>query len=209
MPIYKDSPYNKNEPKWQKAYSSANTQLVSLSRWLNENTGGSDHRSGWIDVNPATLEHLVEGYLGGVGTMATQTMKSVETIAGRREFEWRNTPVASRFIKGGDERTEAKNYRNAYFEYKDEMQKVVDEYNGYRRDMHDTERTDEEQDYARRKLDEIVESPEYQFYLFEWLPLYKEIQNARDTGDKELEDEATRKIVEAYRNFRMSQRRRR
>lgn len=209
MPIYKDSPYNKNEPKWQKAYSSANTQLVSLSRWLNENTGGSDHRSGWIDVNPATLEHLVEGYLGGVGTMATQTLKSVETIAGRREFEWRNTPVASRFIKGGDERTEAKNYRNAYFEYKDEMQKVVDEYNGYRRDMHDTERTDEEQDYASRKLDEIVESPEYQFYLFEWLPLYKEIQNARDTGDKELEDEVTRKIVEAYRSFRMSQRRRR
>jgi hypothetical protein len=207
MPIYKDSPYNKNEPKWQKAYSSANTKLVSLSRWLNENTGGSDHRSGWLDVNPAILEHLVEGYLGGVGTMATQTLKSVETIAGRREFEWRNTPVASRFIKGGDERTEAKNYRNAYFEYKDEIQKVVDEYNGYRRDMHDTERTDEEQDYARRKLDEIVESPEYQFYLFEWSPLYKKIQNARDTGDKELEDEATREIVEAYRSFRMSQRR--
>lgn len=45
MPIYKDSPFNKDMPEWTKAYSSANKYIVGFSKVLNEWTGGDNFSS--------------------------------------------------------------------------------------------------------------------------------------------------------------------
>lgn len=124
LPIYKDTPFNKNDPEWTKAYKSANKQLVEATKWLNDLTNGKDYaadeKKGWIDINPAKLEYMLKGYFGGYTTMLDRFVKTAETVFGDRDFEWRNIPMASRVLKEGDERTANRKITNEYYNLLDE-----------------------------------------------------------------------------------------
>lgn len=122
MPIYKDTPFNKEDPEWTKAYASADKHLVGASKWLNEVSGGDDFKKGTIDINPAKVEYLLNGTFGGVFTFPMKLKKSAETAMGAREFEWRNMPIANRLVKSGDERTANRKLREEYFKYKNEYE---------------------------------------------------------------------------------------
>lgn len=124
MPIYKDTPYNKNDPEWTKAYSSTDQHLVAAAKWLNEQTGGDDYKKGWADINPAKVEYLLNGTFGGMVSFPNKIKKSTETAAGKRDFEWRNIPIANRLIKSGDERTANRKLQNEYFKYKEEYEET-------------------------------------------------------------------------------------
>lgn len=120
LPVYKDTPFNKNDPEWTKAYASADKHLVNFAKWLNETSGGDDFKKGSIDINPAKIEYLLNGTFGGVFTFPNKIKKTGETIFGDRDFEWRNIPIANRFVKSGDERTAYRKLQNEYFKYKNE-----------------------------------------------------------------------------------------
>lgn len=120
LPIYKDTGYNKDDPEWTKAYKNADQHLVKASRWLNEVSGGDDFKKGRIDVNPAKLEYLLNGMFGGMVSFPSKVVKTVETIGGSREFEWRNIPLANRVIRSGDERTANRRLKSDYYKYKKE-----------------------------------------------------------------------------------------
>lgn len=124
LPVYKDTPFNKNDPEWTKAYASTDKHLVSFAKWLNETSGGDDFTKGAIDINPAKIEYLLNGTFGGVVSFPNKVKKSIETAAGNREFEWRNMPVANRLIKSGDERTANRKLQNEYFKYKEEYEET-------------------------------------------------------------------------------------
>lgn len=49
-------------------FDSANVMSTSLVRNLNAATGGTRYKSGSIDINPATIDQLISGYLPGVAT---------------------------------------------------------------------------------------------------------------------------------------------
>lgn len=115
--VYKDTPFNKNDPEWTKAYASADKHLVAFAKWLNETSGGDDFKKGAIDINPAKIEYLLNGTFGGLFTFPNKIKKSAETAFGDREFEWRNMPIANRLIKSGDERTANRKLQNEYFKY--------------------------------------------------------------------------------------------
>ena len=121
LPIYKDTGYNKDDPEWTKAYKNADQHLVKASRWLNEVSGGDDFKKGRIDIiNPAKVEYLLNGMFGGMVSFPSKVVKTVETIGGSREFEWRNIPLANRIIKSGDERTANRRLKSDYYKYKKE-----------------------------------------------------------------------------------------
>lgn len=122
LPVYKDTPFNKEDPEWTKAYASADKHLVGASKWLNDATGGDDFKKGAIDINPAKVEYLLNGTFGGVFTFPMKLKKSAETAMGAREFEWRNMPIANRLVKSGDERTANRKLREEYFKYKNEYE---------------------------------------------------------------------------------------
>ncbi|MCM1441068.1 MAG: hypothetical protein NC131_17980, partial [Roseburia sp.] len=124
LPVYKDTPFNKEDPEWTKAYASADQHLVGITRWLNEVSGGDDYKKGAIDINPAKIEYLLNGTFGGMFTFPVKVKKSVETAAGSREFEWRNIPIANRVVKSGDERTANRKLQNEYFKYKAEYERT-------------------------------------------------------------------------------------
>ncbi len=124
LPIYRKNEYNEDDPNWTKAYSNANTWLVSMSRWINEATGGDDYKKGALSPNPAQIEYILSGYFGGAYSVIDKLVKMGETAVRSRDFEWRNMLILNRVVKTGDERTEARRLTNEYFKYKDEWEEV-------------------------------------------------------------------------------------
>ncbi len=159
LPIYKDTPFNKDDPEWKKTYKSANPYLVALSKSLNELTGGDAHTKGWADVvNPASVEYLLTQYFGGTANTINRLAKMGETLLGEREYNPRDFLVMNRLVKSGDERTEERAVRNAYFTLSEEHAKVKRRLNSYVRDTKNGVF-----DYAE-KIDALTKMPEYRRY---------------------------------------------
>lgn len=183
MPIYKDTPYNKYMPEWTKAYKSANKYLVGIAKTLNESTGGDAYTKGSVDINPAQIEYLLNGYFGGVSGTIDKLSKSAETIAGDREYDPRNFLLLNRILKNGDERTEARAINNEYMRVKEEHDVLKARMKYYEND------TDKGLfDYAD-KIDFLYNSPEFARYeIFEDNSkdidaLYKELKEANDGAE--------------------------
>lgn len=185
LPIYKDTPFNKDMPEWTKAYKSANKYLVDLSETLNELSGGDRYTKGTIDINPAKVEYVLNGYFGGIANTIDRLTKMGETMIGQREYDPKSFLVLNRILKNGDERTEYKAVNNEYFRLKEEHDKLRTRLRNYERD------TDNGIfDYAE-KIDFLYNSPEYERYeIFEsYRPdiddLYNMLKEANSYGDKE------------------------
>lgn len=192
MPLYKDTPYNKDMPEWTKAYKSANKHIVNLAATLNEMTGGDPYTKGAIDINPAKVEYLLNGYFGGVFGTIDKLAKTGETILGDREYDPRNILLVNRLVKAGDERTEYRAVNNEYFRLKEEHDRVKSRLKHYEND------TDKGVfDYAE-KIDFLYNSPEYERYeIFE--DYRRDIDGLYDEL-KDVADDDERKQVEAELN---------
>lgn len=190
MPLYKNTPWNKDMPEWTKAYKSANKYIVGLANVMNEATGGDPYTKGAIDLNPAKIEYMLNGYFGGVFGTIDKLSKTVETIAGDREYDPRSTLLVNRLVKAGDERTEYRAVNNEYFRLKEEHDRLKSRLKHYEED------TDNGIfDYAE-KIDFLYNSPEYERYeIFEDYRedidgLYNELKEAiSDEERKDIEAE--------------------
>ena len=189
LPVYKDTPYNKNDPEWTKAYQSADQHLVAFTRWLNETSGGDDYKKGAIDINPAKLEYLLSGTFGGAVSTTGKLKKMGETALGTREFEWRNMLLANRVIKSGDERTANRKLQNEYFRYLTEYEET-----NRLRKKYENAADDGILGYAER-VDFLYNSPEYlRFGIFE---KYKsDIDAIREEIKEETNPEAKKELQE-------------
>lgn len=190
MPLYKDTPWNKDMPEWTKAYKSANKYIVGLANVMNEATGGDSYTKGAIDFNPAKIEYMLNGYFGGVFGTIDKLSKTAETVTGNREYDPRSFLLANRLVKAGDERTEYRAVNNEYFRLKEEHDRLKSRLKHYEED------TDNGIfDYAE-KIDFLYNSHEYERYeIFEDYRedidgLYNELKEAiSDEERKEIEAE--------------------
>lgn len=206
MPIYKDTPFNKDMPEWTKAYKSANKYMVGLSKALNETTGGDAYTSGKIDINPAQVEYLLNGIFGGVSSTIDRLTKMGETVIGDREYDPRSFLLLNRLVKNGDERTEYRAVNNEYFRIKEESEKLRTRLNHYENDT-----ADGVFDYAE-KIAWLNNSPEYRIletyedYSGDIDDINEELKAAAsDEERKELEAELNEKkkeLVDAVNNIR-------
>ena len=195
-PIYKDTPYNKSDPEWTKAYRTANSSLVWLSKTLNELTGGDDYKSGMVDFNPAQVEYILKGYFGGAWSFTNKLVKSGEIMVGNRDFEWGSIPLANRVVKTSDERTKFRNTNNEYYKYKKEAEEV-------KRLERKYEKSDNVLDYAK-KIDELQRDIQYRRYLtFEDLNAEVELlQKAlKEEDDPRKVEELTQALREAKKSL--------
>lgn len=188
-PIWKDTDYNKAMPDWTKAYKATGGAYVWLAKELNALTGGDDYKQGWVNINPAKLEYMLKGYLGGLYTAADQIIKSSETAFGDREFSMRDVPILSGFLDGADERNDMRNVNNTYYHFKEEAKEVLRLGKSYESDLEQGK--SDSTDYAK-KLDELVNTKSYErALLFE--DLSKEIEEMQKalkeaTDPKEAEE---------------------
>lgn len=188
-PIWKDTDYNKAMPDWTKAYKATGGAYVWLAKELNALTGGDDYKQGWVNINPARLEYMLKGYLGGLYTAADQIIKSSETAFGDREFSMRDVPILSGFLDGADERNDMRNVNNTYYHFKEEAKEVLRLGKSYESDLEQGK--SDSTDYAK-KLEELVNDKSYErALLFE--DLSKEIEEMQKalkeaTDPKEAEE---------------------
>lgn len=195
LPVYKDTPFNKNDPEWTKAYASADTHLVDFARWLNEISGGDDYKKGAIDINPAKIEHVLSSTFGGVISFPNKLNKTGETIFGDREFEWRNIPIANRLVKSGDERTANRKLKNEYYKYREEYNAT-----GSLLRKYENAEADGILGYAE-KVNFMQNSPEYARWLV--FDDFKDEIKAYQTDIAEATDAEERKQLEARMYARM------
>lgn len=177
MPLYKDTPWNKDMPEWTKTYKSANKQLVGFSKLLNEISGGDAYTSGVIDINPAQVEYLLNGYFGGVSSTIDKFAKMGETALGQREYDPRSFLILNRLVKSGDERTEYRHINNEYFRLKQEHDKLKARLKHYEEDTYNGVF-----DYAE-KINWLNKSPEYQR-----LEIFEDYSSDINAINKELKE---------------------
>ena len=134
-PIYRDNGFNAELPEWTKAYAGTSKWLVNSAEMLNEFTGGDKYKTGWVDINPARLEHLFSGYLGGFGDMIMGTGKTISMIWDEDYRNVRNTPILKAFLNQSDERTSYAQVKKDYASYKDEYEETVRRLNGYKKEL--------------------------------------------------------------------------
>ena len=192
MPLYKDTPFNKDMPEWTKAYKSANKHIVNLAAVLNEATGGDPYTKGAIDINPAKIEYMLNGYFGGVFSTIDKMSKTAEIITGDREYDPRSILLVNRLVKAGDERTEYRAVNNEYFRLKEEHDRLK------KRLRHYEEDTDNGIFDFAEKIDFLYNSPEYERYeIFE--DYRKDIDDLNEELNETIDDDE-RKVIEAELN---------
>lgn len=142
-PIYKENSFNENMPEWTKTYNGTTKWLKNLSEWTNELTGGNKYKRGWVDVNPAKVEHLFESYFGGMAKTINQASNTL--VAGvesavngemSEDLVWRNVPILNRFVSdGSDDRTSFSKVNSRYYELYDVYKDVKQQFSGYKKEI--------------------------------------------------------------------------
>lgn len=177
MPLYKDTPWNKDMPEWTKSYKSGNMYLINLAAVMNDVSGGDQYTKGSIDINPAKVEYLLNGYFGGVSNTIDKTSKMFDTMFGDREYDPRNWLILNRVLKNGDERTEYRAINNEYFRMKEEHDKIKSRLKHYEDDT-----SNGVMDYAD-KINWLYNSPEYRR-----MEIYEDYSADIDAYNKELKE---------------------
>jgi hypothetical protein len=208
-PIYSDSPYNKHDPEWRKAFRYTSPTLVSATRKLSDATGGSVGRGGSINLNPAIIEHLFESYLGGVGTTFNKAYKTVRAIAGDKQMqEIRNVPVVSRFVRQTDGQAAARAENSRYYDVRDYVEGIINEERRLRQMAAEKEITGFDYDAddiaaTIQKLQELRASNKWAF-VQRWKALDKARNAAQEAGEEEQMYNITKQANDLYKELRRS-----
>lgn len=189
LPIARESIWNENDPNWKKVYKNVNDAFLETCKTLSNMTGGNEVSGGAIDINPAKAEYLLKGYTGGITQIATQMMNSYMTLVGEKDFDWRNVPIATRFVKNGDERTAYRKIQNDYSDYVKEYEKTEHLLKGYQEQVKGGVL-----EYAE-KIDFLNNSPEYMRYAI--ISQYKPIIDRYKKAKEAATGEDTKKLLEA------------
>ena len=188
-PIYRDNGFNKELPEWTKAYAGTSKWLVNSAELLNELTGGDKYKSGVVDINPARLEHLFTGYLGGFGDMFLGGYKTISMLWDEDYRNVRNTPVLKAFLNQSDERTSYYQVKKDYASFKDEYEDTVRRLNGYERELKQPETALE---YAER-MDFLQRSSQIKRY--EVMKTYEKELNKLYQQMREIPDPEVQKAI--------------
>lgn len=220
-PIAKITPFNEYDPEYQKVYRSTSVVPVKVSEYLNMLAGGDEAirkfetyktLSGSDLLNPASIEHLFEDYLGGMFTTLNQSFKTfVGAPADLNDFSWRNVPVLNRFYDTGEVDGTMMKVNEKYFDYLDEMKEAQNVYRKYE-SMIDTSPALESTKYYE-KLSKYEEGREWR--RAEFIADYAEqisdyMDEIKESTDEKRKDELQKEInllkkemVESLKNGRV------
>jgi hypothetical protein len=134
--VYNDMPFISEEvaneiPDFRKATSKTGKVYVDLAEFLNDVTGGDEVTSGWIDFNPAKLEHIVEGYGGGIYDFAKMMVSLPGLLLGDEPVKVKDIPFVNKVILSVDETNMNSHTNEAFIHYKnvaDNAKRVEGEY---------------------------------------------------------------------------------
>ena len=137
--IYDDMSYRSEEvveniPAYRKGTSKTGKIYVDMAEFLNDISGGDEVKKGAININPAIVEHLVEGYGGGIydfGKMIIGIPGLIDEAMWGEGVEVRDIPFVNKVLLSTDE-TNMYSHTNDAFNYyrgvSDNAQRIEKEY---------------------------------------------------------------------------------
>lgn len=134
--IYNDMSFKseaeaKQIPAYRKGTSKTGEIYVDMAEFLNDISGGDEVQKGWLNINPAIAEHLVEGYGGGIYDFAKMMIALPGLIASDEPLEVRDIPFVNKVILSTDETNMNSHVNEAFNHYKgiaDNAKRVENEY---------------------------------------------------------------------------------
>ncbi len=146
---YLSDEQKKHTPNYQKAYDGTGKLYIEFAKLMNGISGGDYADAGAVNLNPARMEHYLEGFGGGILTTINKTMKSTVGQLWGEDLQVRTTPFLSRLLTIPDER-----YRNAHTTelfnwYKSEAERFKTRFDSYRKvgDVKKVEKLLDSEDY--------------------------------------------------------------
>lgn len=132
-PIWNDAEYIQHSPEWQKAYSNTNPYIVEFCRWLNETTGGDEVEPGSININPAKIDHFIQGYFGGLYKSLSEVSAIGKLIVSGNADAIRaeQIPLLKAVWYNYDEAQQSKRYNALFHKYKEEAEQTKAWMRGY------------------------------------------------------------------------------
>lgn len=199
-PIYKE-PFTKNQdylPQHQLAFKSTSPLLVGASKFLNEVAGGSEYRSAgktsqngqagesWIgsfmDVNPASAEHILSGYFGGMFKPVLDVWDTMTSIADKDvETNISSVAVVNQFVKGPSSKPGYKKF----YDMRDEVElinniKAANKKEGLSNDVIDNNPYNQEILTLYKEASDIIKEANEAISIVEDKEMIKQIEDARD-----------------------------
>lgn len=96
-PVYKDNfPFGAQSPDSSLAFRSTPEAYKTLAQFLNEVTGGSEWRSGAVDVSPDSIQHIINFYGGGAWGFTEKTSDFAKRSITGEKIESYRIPFAGR-----------------------------------------------------------------------------------------------------------------
>lgn len=156
-PIYRDMPWDKDNPAYQRTYRGTNQILIDLSELMNSATGGDYATEGAIGngwwVNPGVWEHFIDGLTGGTGQFIRRGLNvpfmAWDAAVNGEEWSWYDTPMANRVFVRNEERSRNSYLNGVYWYYKDISDSIERREKRYKK-AHDS-----------AKINSLRSSPEY------------------------------------------------
>lgn len=173
-PIYRDTPWNKLDPEWTKAYKGTPELLVEAAKGASDITGGDEVVPGWFNANPARAYHLFSGYLGGFMTTYTDMSMIAFNLLTGRDVRANDVPVVNKLIRTSDEKTEELRINSEYFYYIDWIREYEHRTKGYEKRVQDPEYRDKYMDVMRDKEQRMYNFAKGQIALIDQLKDYDE-----------------------------------
>lgn len=206
-PIAKLTPFNERDPEWKRVYKGTSGWLVDISKFLNDisNGGGAgkEFRKGFMDFNPAKVEHLFESYFGGMAKTFNQAGKTIyygskSLMEGEKDDNliMRNVPIANRFVNTVDERNSFSGINREYFSLRDEMEQFKYELNGVKKNY----RNNPEEYKELIRSDMFRKYMKYKPYQDRLDRLYQMAKEMEGEERKQIEDmivETRRELLQA------------
>ena len=158
QPIYRESTnYNEHDPGHRLAFTGTPEWYVERAEDINRLTGGDEYTKGWLSPKPEQIEYFINQTGGGVTRVVNQVMSLIERAGedGNKDMQvLKNVPVVSSLVKKADVQDGKDGFdREKYYDYIDEYEKALHDYNAYRKAKRNGD------DEAGQKAEKLKESP--------------------------------------------------
>lgn len=158
QPIYRESTnYNEHDPGHRLAFTGTPEWYVERAEDINRLTGGDEYTKGWLSPKPEQIEYFINQTGGGVTRVVNQVMSLIERAGedGNKDIQvLKNVPVVSSLVKKANVQDGKDGFdREKYYDYIDEYEKALHDYNAYRKAKRNGD------DEAGQKAEKLKESP--------------------------------------------------
>ena len=135
-PVYKVG--NSATPGYKRAYAGTKDVYVEITEWLNRVSGGEEAYGSWVGrrANPGAVQHVVEGYLGGLIQVLSKFWNVPEALKGA---SYERLPFVDTFYYGDAEMLGEREVRDDIYD----ARRLVESYNDVRSNFR---KTDEDYD---------------------------------------------------------------